>query len=124
MTVREYLHQVRDIRSTIRFYEKELEVIEDTTSSASGEAAQEVRRIKAKINNEIVEYFRTENEIREKILALPNKKYRELLYGYYINCMTLEEVAELMERDFDYIRHLHGWALEYFRKFYGFQKKI
>lgn len=120
MTVKEYLWQIRDIRSDIKLRKKELATVKDTTGLDSEEACI----LQEKLKKEIEDYCKIEPEIREKILALPNKKYRELLYGYYINCMTLEEVAVLMERDYDYIRHLHGWALEYFRKFYGFQKKI
>ena len=120
MTAKEYLMQIRDIRSDIKLCKKERAIVEETTGSDSEEA----RKLQEKLKQEIAEYCRLESEIREKILALPNNKYKTLLIGYYINCMTLEEVADLMERDFDYIRHLHGWAIEYFRKFYGFKKKI
>lgn len=120
MTAKEYLMQIRDIRFDIKLRKKELATVKETT----GLESEKARKLKEKLNQEIEEYCIIEAEIREKILALPNNKYKTLLTGYYINCMTLEEVADLMERDFDYIRHLHGWALEYFRKYYGFQKKI
>lgn len=119
MTAKEYLWQIRDIRSDIKLRKKELAVIEETAGSDS-EAARELDK---KLKREIEEYCKIEAEVREKILALPNNKYKKLLIGYYINCMTLEEVADMMDRDFNYIRRLHGWALEYFRDFYGFQKK-
>lgn len=124
MTAKEYLWQVRDIRESIRSDRCELQMIEELTENAYGSVLEIVDTLKAKLNSEIAEYCRLEEDIRNKILNLPNNKYKTLLKEYYLNCLTLEEVAVIMNRDFDYIRHLHGWALEYFKKFYDFEKKL
>lgn len=68
------------------------------------------------INLEIDRLVDLKAEIRDKIAQTYNPIFISILTNIYINNLSLEETAELMEKDYRTICRWHGQALQAFRK--------
>ncbi len=136
MTVKEYLSQVRtiDIEINTKLHElyelkqKSLcvrsgtisERVQCSNDNSANKIIDKIIDLESLINSEIDKLVDLKAKIHNQIMQLNDSRYRILLIEYYINGRTLEQTAEIMGKDNDYIRHLHGWALANFKKTYNF----
>ena len=135
MTAKEYLNQVQLLEIIIENKQKEisdlrLDIANLSSALASGERVQSsatanARYVSAlekieKLENEIIQYVERKvskrNLIINQINSLESKEYIEILYKRYIEYKKLEQIAVEMNYDYAYIRHLHGYALEDFKR--------
>ncbi len=74
--------------------------------------------LEGEINAEIDTFVDEKHKIINQIQALKNNKYIEILYKHYVEFKRLEVIAVEMSFSYDYIRHLHKYAL------WDFENKI
>lgn len=83
--------------------------------------------VEQKINLNIDKYIRLKDKIIDEIHKLDDQRYIQILYMHYVpneqhRVKRLEEIAVIMKKpngnsySYDHIKHLHGEALEDFRK--------
>ena len=68
------------------------------------------------ISREIDGFADKKHQIINQIQSLPNGKYVEILYKRYVEFKSLERICAEMHFSYDYIKHLHGHALENFEE--------
>lgn len=73
------------------------------------------REITQLIDKQIDERHRIIREIQ----ALPDERHVQLLNLRYVEMLRFEEIAVTMGYSYDWVRHVHGDALESFGKMYG-----
>lgn len=74
--------------------------------------------LEEKVNQEIDQLVDLKSKITKEINALENKAYAVLLLKRYILGRSLLEIAKEMNYSYTWVRHMHGEALEDFRKSY------
>lgn len=57
-------------------------------------------------------------KIYKQIEAMPDERYRDILFNRYVLCKKWEKVAETVNMDLRYVYRLHGEALQDFAKRY------
>lgn len=137
MTAKEYLRQVRkaDVNIDQRIREKE-DLREMATSIGSFNYSKErvqtsppssaqyeqlinkMLDLDAEINSLIDSYVDLKHKIIGQIQGLCDVNYIEILNKRYIENKRLEVIAVEMNYDYNYIRHIHGRALQEFEKRY------
>lgn len=83
----------------------------------------QISRIEERYNKAITEYHRYVLEATERVLRMPNDAHVEILRLRYLTDdngrrMSFERIACLMNKSFDWVRHLHGAALAEFERLY------
>lgn len=123
-------HQLEEMRKD-RSYVKAAgggEVKVQTSSSGTSAALTETERIvdmEAKLAVDIERYHSLKRKIVSQIDQLLDDRYREILLLRYVEGMSLNEVAEEMRYSYDYVQHMHGFALLEFQKTHkSFLQKI
>lgn len=140
MTSKEYLGQIRRLDFRIKQKRRELEELRDLQGRTMGvdysgakvqssfhgyegeKIAIEIMELEKDITDELVVLQKRKALLFEEINRLENEIYVEILAYRYINCMRLEEIAVEMHMSFDWVRHLHGKALQEFQKFIDARK--
>ena len=84
----------------------------DQLADAVAKYADKQREIDAMIDH----YTELKETIIGQIEALEDARYSQILYLRYVRYMRLTEVAEEMHYEYLYVRKLHGWALQAFKK--------
>ena len=141
MTAKEYLNQIRRNRLHQKIL---LEKIEELNTQAQGLKAitYDKDRIQVSPSNKLEEYMvritvlaekyarnvlryeALENKIRGQIQAMPNDAQMEVLMLRYVETdengrqMTFERIACILHKSFDWVCHLHGYALKEFERRY------
>lgn len=92
---------------------------ERVQSSPSGDApfVKPICRIidlEAEINAEIDRFVDEKHKIINQIQGLKNSDYISLLFKRYVEFKSLEKICVEMNFSYDYIKHLHGYALQDF----------
>lgn len=92
---------------------------ERVQSSPSGDApfVKPICRIidlEAEINAEIDRFVDEKHKIINQIQGLKNSDYISLLFKRYVEFKSLERICVEMNFSYDYIKHLHGYALKDF----------
>ena len=136
MTAKEYLNQARTIDKERRVKETELRLLHaDAQTLQSPQWGERVKSshlnksmtiidkiadMEAEIKKEINSLLDLKNEIRGKIGQLPQAEYRIVLTDYYINCLTLEQVAESNNYSVVHIKRICKKAVFTFAMQFGF----
>lgn len=140
MTAKEYLNGVRQKQLHCRML---LEKIEELETQASGLRAitYDKDRVQVSPSNtmesvivkmmevadeykaELDEYKAEVDRVKKQINEMPNQLHAELLRYRYIETdngrrMSLELISCKMHKSFEWVRHLHGEALQAFAKRY------
>lgn len=141
MTAKEYLSKIQTYRRTVQTY---ADRIEELYHDASGLRAivydkdrvqvspeNKLEKIFEKIDREAEKYakarVRYEVEVQKRvdqIAGMDRPEYCEILRLRYVeleadgNMKTLEQIACVMHRSYNNVKHLHGWALNAFQKKY------
>ena len=144
MTPKEYLSQIRKLKLLIEQRQKELDLLAEKNLSAlsgidysrisvkgarSGGAPFEQTAIKAAdLGEEVATLIRKYTDLQHKIIgeiqALDRPEYMQVLYARYVENKRLEEIAHEMNYDYNYIRRLHGRALQAFGKLEYHTKEV
>lgn len=138
-TPKEYLRQLKTASIKIEQKEDELERLKAAAESISANTeservqttpkdrvSEDVARImdlKEEINRDIEKLLILRNKIINEIQSLDSPVYIDILYKRYVEYKTLEEIAVEMSYSYTRLRHLHGRALQGFKKKY-MDKKI
>lgn len=133
-TPKEYLRQLRTAEIKIEQKEEELERLKSSLESIStgtdGERVQTTPRdkvsedvpqmvdLKREIESDIKELLILKNKIINEIQSMDNPVYINILYKRYVQYKSLEEIAVEMSYSYTRLRHLHGRALQGFKKKY------
>ena len=133
-TPKEYLRQLRTAEIKIEQKEEELERLKSSLESIStgtdGERVQTTPRdkvsedvpqmvdLKRDIESDIKELLILKNKIINEIQSMDNPVYINILYKRYVQYKSLEEIAVEMSYSYTRLRHLHGRALQGFKKKY------
>ena len=137
MTAKEYLDRARTLDREIKSKKRELakikadsrclnspvlgdKVISSHTNN-SNSASDKAMDLEKTINSEISKLIDLQTEIHAKIVKLPKAEHRIVLTDYYINCNTLEEIAENNNCDVSHVKRLKKIAVETFAKNLGFK---
>lgn len=129
---KKYLRQIRLFDICIRQKEAELAAmrseIESMSAAVTGERVQTSAKDKMSekvshivdLENQIIQdkekFLRMKDRIINEIQCLNNAVYVDILYKRYVEYMRLEEIAVKLHYSYDRMRHLHGLALQAFRK--------
>lgn len=134
MTVKEYLEQIELL--DIKINQKQAQ-LEELRLLAFGDKSPSIDKpqvqsspVGDKMENAVIKYVDAAKEISalidryvavkqdiiDEIHSLKNKDYIDLLYKRYVDYMSLGEIADEMNYSYSRIRHLHGSALEAFKK--------
>lgn len=70
--------------------------------------------LEAEINAEIDKFVDEKHKIINQIQGLKNSDYIALLFKRYVEFKSLERICVEMNFSYDYIKHLHGYALKDF----------
>lgn len=133
MKAKEYLQQLQRLDTVINQKIKEVQALrvqarstggfdyskERVQSSPSGDApfVKTICRIidlEAEINAEIDRFVDEKHKIINQIQGLKNSDYISLLFKRYVEFKSLERICVEMNFSYDYIKHLHGYALKDF----------
>lgn len=133
MKAKEYLQQLQRLDTVINQKIKEVQDLrlqaqgtggldyskERVQSSPSGDApfVKPICRIidlEAEINAEIDRFADEKHKIINQIQGLKNSDYISLLFKRYVEFKSLEKICVEMNFSYDYIKHLHGYALQDF----------
>lgn len=71
-----------------------------------------------KINNMIDEFVDLKHEIINQIQSLSDEKHISVLFKRYVQYKSFEQIAVEMSYSYQYVRELHGCALEEFESSY------
>lgn len=142
MTAKEYLLQIRRLdrlinnlvreRNTLRMnalgnHSPRLVADKVQTSGGGGTMADSIDKyvdIEHELTVMLNKYRKMRWRIVKEINSLPDPRHVELLYLKYVEGKCLEDIACIMRKpngeiyNYEYIKRLHGWALESFLKKY------
>lgn len=131
MTSKEYLLQIKQIRTRIKLIKQTIEQLE--TEAGSLKAIDYAKdKIQSSPSNKVEDLLIKAVEARNKLIAetetymsllveitrqietLESSEHSILLYKRYVEDKSLEQIAVDMQYSYDRIRHMHGWALQDF----------
>ena len=132
MTAKQYLNQARTLEYAIKSKQEELHYlteksryiqnmalsgrIQSSPVNNSNSIIDKIIDMENEINFEIEQLLDLKSEIRQRIALVYNPVYIAILTDRYINCMTFEQIAEKLEKDYSTICRWYGQALQVFRK--------
>lgn len=133
-TPKEYLRQLKTAEIKIEQKEEELERLKSSLESIStgtdservqttpkDRLSEEITRIvdlEEEINEDLGALLMLRNKIINEIQSMDNPVYINILYKRYVQYKSLEEIAVEMSYSYTRLRHLHGRALQGFKKKY------
>ncbi len=134
MRAKEYLQQLQRLDTVINQKIKELDELRamslsngcidypkervQTSLSPDAPFVRTIHRIidlEAEINAEIDKFIGKKHLIINQIQGLQNADYIDLLYRRYVEYKSLEQIAVEMNFSYNYIKHMHGYALQDFK---------
>lgn len=139
MTAKEYLMQIKLLDVKIQQKRTQVDDLKDRATSISGQQTDAVRvqsskdgdtigrkvakyaDLEAEIEADTYELLQLKHSIINQIQQLTDRRYVELLYKRYVEYKRLELIALEMNYDYDYVRALHGYALQEFANKYGLE---
>ena len=134
MTPKEYLSQIEKLSIIIKQKKEEsrelkelclcaggIDYSKDKIQASAGDAGfenmiEKIIELDSKINNLISIYAELKNKIINEIQQLNNPTYVKILYKRYVEYKTLNQIAKEMNYTYDWIKHVHGYALQEFGK--------
>ena len=133
MKAKDYLKRLECFDTIIRQKQQEITELRLTASSTGGfdyskERVQsspsggapferpvlKIIELEQQINAEIDRFVDKKHKIINEIQSLNNSDYINLLYKRYVEYKSLEQICVEMNFSYDYIKHLHGYALKIF----------
>lgn len=96
-------------------YDKE-KVQASTSSDKIDNTVSRYMDLQNEINQDINRFIALRNKIIDEIQKLSNVKFVKILFMRYIQNKKLEEIAVELNYSYQYVRKLHGYALNSFTK--------
>lgn len=105
-------------------YDKE-QVQTSISGDKMGNIVSKYIDLQNEINNDIDYFINLQNKVINEIQALSNVKFIKILFMRYIQNKSLEKIAVELNYSYQYVRRLHGYALQSFTEKYPelFEKK-
>lgn len=135
MSAKEYLKDLKRLDTMINQKIKELDDLkalregvggldyskDRVQTSMSGDAAfvkptLRIIELEQEINNEIDKFVDKKHTIINQIHTLNDSKHIEILHKRYVEFKSFELIAVEMSYAYDYVRRLHGIALQNFKR--------
>lgn len=134
MEAKEYLKQLESLNVKINNKKKELDELRQLAQSTGGfdYSAERVQTsptsdilekkvlkyvyLEQEINTEIDQFIDLKHKIINEIHTLTNNTYIKVLFMRYVEFKKLKEIANELGWSYQYIRELHGCALQDFGK--------
>lgn len=135
MKAKEYLKQIEKLDKCIE--QKQIEYDELRLRSTSSGGIQYGERVQTSptgdsLERKVVNYVQLEEDINamidnfvdtkhkiiDEIQGLSNVNHIDVLFKKYVQYKTLEQIAVEMGYTYQYVRELHGYALQEFSKTY------
>lgn len=141
MTAKEYLSQIRQMRSRLQVLQDEIATIRSQAESVRGMDYDKVRvqsspdmdplatylgqltEAEEELSTELEQYLAIYTQIFRQIANLGMGIYADVLFMRYFENKTLAEIAEDLQYSHDRIRHIHGVALQEFEHKYLHDEK-
>lgn len=79
-------------------------------------AINRVCDLQEEIDRQIDQFVDEKHKIISQIHCLDDSKYIEVLYRHYVEFKRLEEIAVELNYSYQYVRKLHGYALDSFTR--------
>lgn len=129
MQAKQYLKELKRLDTCIRHKIQEKDTLYNPLRAANTDGMKiqashdgdsmtdlliKIETIEAKINGKIDEYVNLKNKIIDQIHGLSNETFVDLLHRRYVEFKRLEEIAVDMNYTYQYVRELHGHALQEF----------
>ncbi len=135
MTAKEYLQQIELLDEIIDEKQDEYDNMRSLLSSPGGidysqdkvqtspqdtmgKLVSRYLDLRNEINADIDYFVDMKNKVINQIHGLEDVRYVKLLHKRYIKYKSLELIAVEMRYNYDYVRELHGHALQYFEMKY------
>ena len=128
MTKKEYLLQYKDaqrevdrlINERARWIARATKVTPTYTGMPRGgngedrmqDAVERLSKVEEELDKKIDRLVDLRQEVEAAIHTVGNSRLETVLKYRYINDMTFEQIAVKMNYCYDYVLHMHGWALE------------
>lgn len=118
----------REIESLMKTREKEYARLTSITSQLSGMTVSGTKdphkydnlaELDDTITRRISELEKTKAEILKEINRLDDQRYRLILKYYYVDCMTLEQIAVEMNYSFSHVNRIKYEAIKSIRFNFG-----
>ena len=137
MSAKEYLGEIRRLTAVIDSYQRSIDILRSdiegirgisydkdrvqSTASDSTILNQIIRleELAGKMGDVMIERAKKRAEITSQITLMPNRNYMQILFKRYVEFKKFELIAVEMGYSYDYVRELHGQALDEFGKKYG-----
>lgn len=133
MKAKEYLGQIRKLKRLIRCKEEQITELResllflsaitydrDKVQTSPGDTLPDQVGRLVEMESEYRRLVERYQANKDKAIALinsvDNELYAAVLTYRYIDGMRLDEIANALNYDFNYIRHVHGWALAEIQK--------
>ncbi len=134
MKVKEYLQQLKRLDTLINQKIKELDELRSMSTVGAVDYSKErvqtspsedapfvklivrIVDLEAEINAEIDNFVDEKHKIINQIQGLKNSDYITLLFKRYVEYKSLEKICVEMNFSYDYIKHLHSYALKDFEE--------
>lgn len=139
MTPKQYLSQITEIETRINLKLEclaemkakiinvsskiKLDVIQSSNKSDFTDSINRMIDIENEVNELLDLLIDKRRKIESQIYGLDNELYRIVLTRRYILGWDLKSIATDIPHDYGYIRKVHGWALEAFKKKYLLEQK-
>jgi len=141
MTPKQYLQQLSQLKAKHKRAQEDLLQIREMMESAGAIRYDKVNIQSSPDNDQLANYVikleRAEKRalkladqyleqymvIREQINQISPQMYSDVLYLRYVLGMKLWDIADELNYDYDWLRHLHGRALAEFGKVFADQLK-
>jgi DNA-directed RNA polymerase specialized sigma subunit len=113
--------QLRELATSVACFSNTERVQTSVNQDKIGDTVTKIVDLEAEITATIVEYLSKKEEIIKTIESVENANMYNLLYKRYVGGKTLTIIADEMGFSEDYIKHLHGDALNTVRKIKHFE---
>ena len=136
MTAKEYLGEIRRLTAVIESYQRSIDILREdianiqgvsydkdrVQSSANGDVIlNKIIRLEAltdEMGETMVQCAKKRAEITAQITMMSNRSYMQLLFKRYVEFKKFEQIAIEMNYSYEYIREMHGQALNDFESIY------
>lgn len=132
MTAKEYLSQVRRLRHLVKREQDQIaelramaesvgalrydrDVVQSSPSNdAMPNCLIRITEAEARARQKLEEYFDLTATVISQLNQITPGLYSDVLYMRYIEGKNLFRIADELNYDYNYIRKVHGWALQAF----------
>ena len=116
---KEQLKELELLRGNIGSFDYSKERVQTSVDGNQVERdAIKLLLLESEIKDDMIAFEFEKDRIIREIHALKNADHIKLLFKRYVEFKRLEEIAVEMNYTYQYVRELHGYALQYFETTY------